>query len=82
MRVSGIVVLLAVVALGVPVFAHHSHQLYFDSTKAVRLEGEVERLEWINPHILLLLQSKDEKGEPVTWIIQGASLNNADVRLA
>jgi hypothetical protein len=76
--ISGIVVLLAVVALGAPAFAHHSHQLYFDTTKAITLEGDVVRLEWINPHILLFLQSKNEQGEPVTWIIQGASLNNAD----
>jgi len=75
---GGLVVLLVVLGWGGPASAHHSHQLYFDTTKAVTLEGEVERVEWINPHILLFLQSKNEKGEPVTWIIQGASLNGAD----
>ena len=80
MRVGGpgIVVLLAALAWGVPASAHHSHQLYFDTTKAITLEGEVVHLEWINPHILLFLQSKNDKGETVTWIVQGASLNNAD----
>ena len=74
----GLVVLLAGLVWSVPASAHHSHQLYFDTTKALTLEGDVVRLEWINPHILLFLQSKNEKGEPVTWIIQGASLNNAE----
>jgi hypothetical protein len=26
------------------------------------LEGEVLRVEWINPHVLLFLQSKNERG--------------------
>ncbi len=73
----GIAVLAGVVASGIPATAHHSNPLYFDMTKAITLEGEVLRLEWINPHILLFLQSKNEKGEPETWILQGTSLNNA-----
>ena len=76
--VGGLVVLLVVLAWGAPAPAHHSHQLYFDTTKALTLEGEVVRLEWINPHILLFLRSRDDRGEPVTWIVQGASLNNAE----
>jgi len=77
-RFAGLVVLLAVLGWGGPASAHHSHQLYFDTTTAVTLEGEVVRVEWINPHILLFLKSKNEQGEPVTWIIQGASLNGAE----
>jgi hypothetical protein len=46
--------------------------------KPFTLEGEVLRVQWINPHILLFLQSKNEKGEPETWILQGTSLNNAN----
>jgi len=65
------------VASGVPATAHHSNPLYFDMSKAITLEGEISRLDWINPHILLYLQSKNDKGELETWIIQGSSLNNA-----
>ena len=70
-------VLAVVVASGIPATAHHSNPLYFDMSKAITLEGKVLRVEWINPHILLFLQSKNEKGELETWILQGASLNNA-----
>ena len=73
----GLVVLLAGLAWGVPASAHHSNPLYFDMSQAVTLEGDVVRLEWINPHILLFLESKNDKGEPVTWIIQGGALNFA-----
>jgi hypothetical protein len=45
--------------------------------KAITLQGEVLRVAWINPHILLFLQSKNEQGELETWTVQGAALNNA-----
>ena len=76
-RAFGIAVLAVVVASGIPATAHHSNPLYFDMSTAITLEGEVLRVEWINPHILLFLQSKNEKGELDTWILHGSSLNNA-----
>ena len=79
MRASfpGIAILVLVVAWSVPATAHHSSGLYFDRTKPVTVEGEILRLEWINPHVLLFIQSKNDKGELETWILQGTSLNNA-----
>jgi hypothetical protein len=70
-------VLAAVIVTGLPAAAHHSNPLYFDMSRAITLEGEVVRVEWINPHVLLFLQSKDDKGQPETWILHGSSLNNA-----
>jgi hypothetical protein len=71
-------VLAMVIAPGIPALAHHSNPLYFDMAKPFTLEGEVLRVQWINPHILLFLQSKNKRGEPETWILQGTSLNNAN----
>jgi uncharacterized protein DUF6152 len=76
-RRFGMAVLAVVIASGIPATAHHSNPLYFDMAKTITLEGEVLSVKWINPHILLFLQSKNEKGELETWILQGASLNNA-----
>jgi len=76
-RMFGTTVLAVVVASGIPATAHHSNPLYFDMSKAITLEGTILRVEWINPHVLLFLQSKDEKGELQTWILHGRSLNNA-----
>jgi hypothetical protein len=72
-RAFGTIVLAVVVGSGIPATAHHSNALYFDLSNAITLEGEVLRVEWINPHILLFLQSKNEKGEWETWILQGSS---------
>jgi len=74
----GTTVLAVVVASGIQATAHHSNPLFFDMSKAITLEGTVVRVEWINPHVLLFLQSKNERGDLETWILQGASLNNAN----
>jgi hypothetical protein len=71
-----VILVVALVAFSTRATAHHSNPFYFDMSKAITLEGEIVRLEWINPHILLYLQAKNEKGELETWILQGASLNN------
>jgi len=68
------VMLLVVIASGIPAMAHHSGAFYFDMTKAITLEGLILRVEWINPHALIFLQSKNEKGELETWTIEGAGL--------
>lgn len=70
-------VLAAVILSGIPATAHHSNPLYFDMSRTVTLEGEILRVEWINPHALLFLQSKTDKGQPETWILHGSSLRNA-----
>src|SRR5436190_2579526 len=70
-------VLAVVIASGTPATAHHSNALYFDMSKAITVEGEILRVEWINPHVLLYLQSKNDKGESETWILHGSSLSNA-----
>ena len=76
-RGFGAAVLAIGVASGIPATAHHSNPVYFDMAKATTLEGEVLGVKWINPHVLLFLRSKNERGELETWVLQGASLNNA-----
>ena len=76
-RAFGMTVLAVVIASGIPATAHHSNALYFDMSKAIVLEGEVVRVEWINPHVLLFLQSKNDTGQLETWILHGSSLGNA-----
>jgi len=47
-------------------FAHHSFSAEFDSTKPIKLQGVVTRLEWTNPHVYLWVDSKDVKTGKVT----------------
>jgi hypothetical protein len=69
--------LAVVLASGIPATAHHSNPHYFDMAKAVTLQGIVLRVRWINPHIILYLQSTNENGEHETWVIHGSSPSNA-----
>ena len=62
-RAFATTVLAVLIASGIPATAHHSNPLYFDMSKAITLEGEVLRVEWINPHVLLFLQSKNERAK-------------------
>ena len=65
----------AVLLLSGPALAHHSFAM-FDYNKDVTLVGEVKQLQWINPHIHLLVNVPDGKGGMVEWDIEGATPGN------
>lgn len=60
-------------ATAVPVLAHHSFYAEFDENKVVRLEGEVIKMEWVNPHSWLHIRVVNEKGETEDWKVEGGS---------
>jgi hypothetical protein len=61
------------VALALPVSAHHSFSAEFDSTKQVTLAGEVAMMEWVNPHSWLHIDVKKPDGSVERWKIEGGS---------
>src|SRR5688572_8653530 len=73
----GETVLAVVGACGIQATVNHSNPLFFDMSKAITLDGTILRVEWVNPHVLLFLQSKDDNGELVTWVLHGRSPSNA-----
>jgi hypothetical protein len=65
-------VFVACVALaGATLVAHHSVPGQFDTSKPITLKGTVSRIEWINPHIYVHLDVKDEK-ETASWTLGSA----------
>ena len=53
--------------------AHHGTAYFFDTAKTITLEGDILRVEWVNPHRRLYIQSSNEKGELETWVLWGSS---------
>ena len=67
-RVCGAAVALILCVL--PLLAHHSFTAEFDSSKTVTLKGVVSKVDWINPHIFVYLDVKDDTGKTTTWALQ------------
>jgi len=53
--------------------AHHSFSAEFDSSKAVKLDGEVVKMEWVNPHSWLHIDVKKPDGTVEHWKVEGGS---------
>lgn len=58
-----------------PVFAHHSFAAEFDAGKPVKVSGVVANIEWLNPHIWLYVDVKDEGGKVTRWSFEGGPPN-------
>src|ERR1700722_17439732 len=71
---------LAVFAMGLlsaaSMFAHHSFSAEFDAKKTVVLKGNVTKVDWLNPHIWIYLDVKDDSGKMVSWQCEGGAPNS------
>ena len=69
--IAGLVVA-GLAALGsAPVVAHHAFSAEFDADRPLQLTGKVTRVEWINPHAWIHI----ETAEGETWMIEGGTPN-------
>ena len=62
-------------AAAVPVLAHHSFAAEYDGKKSVTLTGTVTKVEFMNPHIWVILDAKDETGATGKWQCEGGPPN-------
>lgn len=47
--------------------AHHLFAAMYDEHKAVTVSGIVIKVEWVNPHVFLYVDGKDETGKAGRW---------------
>jgi len=50
--------------------AHHSFQAEFDISKPMTLKGTVSKVEWVNPHVYVHVDVKDDKGVVTKWAFE------------
>ena len=73
MRKTYWIMLLATVALALPVSAHHGFQAEYDGSKIVYVTGTLTKLDWSNPHIHFYIDAKDKDGKVTTWNFEGSA---------
>ena len=61
MRLFNISSLLAL-SLAIPAMAHHSFDAEYDGNRIANISGIVTKVDWINPHAYIFINTKDESG--------------------
>jgi hypothetical protein len=53
-----------------PMVAHHAVSAEFNAEKVITLKGVVSKVDWVNPHIFIYVDVKDDSGKVATWRLQ------------
>ena len=59
-------VAIGLLAISVPLLAHHGAAAY-DMKKSTDAKGAVTDFRFVNPHVLIYIESKDDKGAVEEW---------------
>jgi hypothetical protein len=62
-----LLVALILLAGSLPLFAHHSPSAEFDVTHRMTLSGTLTKIDWVNPHIVVFIDAKNERGASAAW---------------
>lgn len=62
--------------LAAPLWAHHSISAEFDTSRTLNVKGTLTKIEWVNPHVYIYLDAKDEKGELTAYALEAGPPGN------
>src|SRR6266478_3225684 len=71
--VTSLTLILGFLMVWAPLYAHHGNVAY-DTSKAVPLKGAtVTKFVWANPHVIVMFDMKDDKGNVLDWAGEAGS---------
>jgi hypothetical protein len=73
-RYASFAVLASVFIVSGPVFAHHGTAAY-ETTKLTTVKGTATEFKFINPHVEITVEVKDDKGKIEKWLGEANSPN-------
>ena len=87
---TAVFVVLAAMLLAGSAWAHHNMSALFDFNDRVTLSGTLSKVDWRNPHIELVVDTKNGGTEVQTWSLEGPSpsffrardINKSDIEAA
>jgi len=71
-----VLAVLALVAVAVPMYAHHSWPV--NMSKLVTVKGAVTMFAWENPHPMITLSVKATDGKTEEWLVGGPAINRME----
>ncbi len=74
MRWRQVVGLFASMALAASAWAHHSGAM-FDQAQTITMDATIAKFEWGNPHVIVIVDATNEKGETVRYTLECSSPN-------
>ena len=67
-----VAMVVCVVLLSIPTFAHHGTNISYDRSVTVTVKGVVTGFRYINPHPPIFIDVTDEEGKVTNWTIETA----------
>ena len=64
-----------ILAVAVPLAAHHSISAEFDQSRPVTFTGVIKQVDWMNPHIYTHVEVKNPDGTTTVYKVEGGPPN-------
>jgi hypothetical protein len=80
----------AALMFAAPAWAHHNMSAIYDFNDKITMSGTLSKIDWRNPHIELIVDTKNGGTEVQSWSLEGPSpsffrtrdINKGDVEIA